>query len=149
MSPVPSRINEVNNRLFLRIHQAGNLVHKKGSAALEELGVTTQQWAVLASLSRPQVKNGMTVNEIGEYHRVSRQNISPMLRRLEKLGYIKRFRDVVDQRSRRITLTRSGRALLDRIAPVIQAVYNELLEGVPRDDQISLIHYLNRLLKNM
>ncbi len=149
MNTESAPIDEIHNRLFLRIHQSANLIHKKGSAALDQLGVTTQQWAVLASLSRPHITTGMGINEMCDYLRVSRQSLSPMLQRLEKAGYLERVRDKDDQRSRRMILTPEGRLLLSKIAPIMQSVYTDSLEGVSRDEQISIIHHLNLLLKNM
>ena len=37
---------EMANRLFCRLYQCANMLHKTGSRAVEEEGLTTQQWAV-------------------------------------------------------------------------------------------------------
>jgi hypothetical protein len=41
---------EINNWLFFRLFQAANTLHTKGTQALDEFGVTTQQWSVLGAL---------------------------------------------------------------------------------------------------
>jgi hypothetical protein len=52
---------ELANRLFFRLYQASNLMHKIGSRSVAEFSSTTQQWAVLGALSRPAVRqHGMT-----------------------------------------------------------------------------------------
>ena len=67
---------EVANRLFFRLYQASNLMHKSGSRSLAKFTSTTQQWAVLETLSRPAVrKHGMTVKELIEFLLTSRQNL--------------------------------------------------------------------------
>ena len=43
---------ELANRLFFRLYQCANMLHKTGSRAIEAEGLTTQQWAVLGALSR-------------------------------------------------------------------------------------------------
>ena len=43
---------EMANRLFFRLYQCANMLHKTGSRAVEAEGLTTQQWAVLGALSR-------------------------------------------------------------------------------------------------
>ena len=43
---------DLANRLFFRLYQCANMLHKTGSRAVEEEGLTTQQWAVLGALSR-------------------------------------------------------------------------------------------------
>ena len=35
---------DVANRLFLRLYQASNLLHKTGTRAVAGFGATTQQW---------------------------------------------------------------------------------------------------------
>ena len=77
---------EINNRLFFRLFQAANTLHTKGTQALDEFGITTQQWSVLGALSRPQAAAGMTVNELSHYLLVSRQNLTGLLSRLERDG---------------------------------------------------------------
>ena len=42
---------ELANRVFFRLYQCANMLHKTGSRAVEAEGLTTQQWAVLGALS--------------------------------------------------------------------------------------------------
>ncbi len=58
---------ELANRLFFRLYQCANMLHKTGSRAVESEGLTTQQWAVLGALSRPESKGGMSVNDLARY----------------------------------------------------------------------------------
>jgi hypothetical protein len=37
---------EIANRLFFRLYQCTNMLHKTGTRAVEKEGLTTQQWAV-------------------------------------------------------------------------------------------------------
>lgn len=52
--PVP------RNRLFFRLYQTANLLNKTCTRALEEHGVTTQQWAVLGALADPRSREGIS-----------------------------------------------------------------------------------------
>ena len=68
---------DVANRVFFRLYQASNLMHKQGTRYVGKLGTTTQQWAVLGALARPLVRDsGMTVKELIEFLEVSRQNLT-------------------------------------------------------------------------
>ncbi len=44
---------DVANRLFFRLYQSSNLMHKNGTKAVASFGSTTQQWAVMGALARP------------------------------------------------------------------------------------------------
>ena len=38
---------EMANRIFFKLYQCANMLHKTGSRAVQDEGLTTQQWAVL------------------------------------------------------------------------------------------------------
>ena len=63
---------ELANRLFFRLYQCANMLHKTGSRAVEAEGLTTQQWAVLGALSRPEAKGGMSVGDLARYLMVTK-----------------------------------------------------------------------------
>lgn len=140
---------EINNRLFFRLFQAANTLHTKGTQALDEFGVTTQQWSVLGALSRPQAAAGMTVNELSHYLLVSRQNLTGLLGRLERDGLIERLTSEEDRRSRKVKLSAKGEAQWAAIADPIHAFYDAALKGFSFDDRLTFIHYLSRLQRNM
>lgn len=138
------------NRLFFRLYQCANMLHKTGSRALEDDGLTTQQWAVLGALSRPEASEGMTVNELARYLMVSRQNLSGVLRRMEASGHLATATDEHDKRARRITMTSWGREVWTRRAlPRIHRYYGQAVDGFSEDDLTHALHYLLELLDNM
>ena len=58
---------EIANRLFFRLYQCANMLHKTGTRAVEKEGLTTQQWAVLGALSRKEAEGGMNVGDLANY----------------------------------------------------------------------------------
>lgn len=141
---------ELANRLFFRLYQCANMLHKTGTRAVEAEGLTTQQWAVLGALSRPQVERGMSVGELAEYLLVSRQNLSGLLSRMERAGHVKSAPDGEDRRSRLVTMTASGRRLWKgRALPKIHTYYSRALDGFSDADVTHALHYLLKLLDNM
>ena len=56
---------ELANRIFFKLYQCANMLHKTGSRAVQDEGLTTQQWAVLGALSRPEAAQGMGVDASG------------------------------------------------------------------------------------
>ncbi len=140
---------EINNRLFFRFFQAANTLHTKGTQALDEFGVTTQQWSVLGALSRPQASEGMSINELSRYLLVSRQNLTGLLKRLETAGYIERTTGEEDRRSRKVRLTEAGEQLWAQLADPIAHFYDDALKGMSFDDRLAFIHFISLLQKNM
>lgn len=136
---------DVANRVFFRLYQASNLMHKQGTRYVGRFGATTQQWAVLGALARPLVRDGMTVKELVEFLDVSRQNLTAVLDRLEGRGWIVRIKDKDDGRSRRIRLTDEGGAVWARMQEPIEAFYTAALSSFSQDDQLALYRLLDCL----
>jgi DNA-binding MarR family transcriptional regulator len=75
---------------------------------LDELGLTYLQYAALISLAE---ENNQTVGKLGEKLFLDSSTLTPLLKRLEAMGYVTRQRDTEDQRQVRIGLTKAGREL--------------------------------------
>lgn len=137
---------DVANRLFFRLYQGSNLMHKVGTRFVAGFRVTTQQWAVLGALSGPKARaQGMTVKDLLAFLLVSRQNLTPVLDRLEERGWIERVKDPADGRSRRIRLTPRGEELWARMLDPIAAFYTEALKELSFEEQVTLFRLLDRL----
>jgi DNA-binding MarR family transcriptional regulator len=138
------------NRMFFRLYQCANLLHKTGSHAVEAEGLTTQQWAVLGALSRASAERGMSVGELARYLLVSRQNLSGLIARMARAGHVAIAPDGQDRRSRLVTMTRSGRRVwLIRAQPKIHDFYEQALAGFSVNDIAHTLHYLLMMLENM
>ncbi len=141
---------ELANRLFFRLYQCANMLHKTGTRAVEKEGLTTQQWAVLGALSRPKAKDGMSMGDLARYLMVSRQNLSGLISRMERDGHVGSATDGRDRRSRLVTMTASGREVWTAQAqPKIHAYYEQALAGFSINAITPSLHYLLKLLDNM
>ncbi len=141
---------DLANRLFFRLYQCANMLHKTGSRAVEAEGLTTQQWAVLGALSRDGVQGGMSIGDLAKYLMVSRQNLAGLISRMERDGHIGTAPDVNDKRSRLVTMTESGHVVWNKQAlPKIHAYYEQALDGFSTNDLTHTLHYLLKLLDNM
>lgn len=139
----------LSNRLFFRLYQCANMLHKTGTRALDDYHITTQQWAVLGALTRPDFLKGVAVGDLAAFLLVSRQNLAGVLSRLEAMDYVERTVDANDNRSRLIRLTDKGRSLWDEnMRPVISDYYDAALAGYSTEDRIHMIHYLDKMLSN-
>ena len=78
---------------------------------LEELGVTYPQYLVLLVLWE---RDEATVGELGDRLRLDYGTLSPLLKRLEREGLVRRVRRAEDERSVRVSLTEQGIALRGR-----------------------------------
>ncbi|MBD1548800.1 MarR family winged helix-turn-helix transcriptional regulator [Roseibium aggregatum] len=145
-----TNIDDLANRLFFRLYQCANIMHKTGTRALEETRITTQQWAIIGALARDGMEEGISVGDLTRFLLVSRQNLTGVLSRLEAQGLIERVVSPVDSRSRLIRLSAKGRDVWRRdMSAKIAAFYDAALEGFSTTDKIHAIHYFDKLLTNM
>lgn len=141
---------DLANRLFFRLYQCANMLHKTGSRAVEAEGLTTQQWAVLGALSRPAAGGGMSIGDLARYLKVSRQNLSGVVSRMERDGHLCSAPDGRDRRSRLVSMTPEGRHVWQVLAqPKIRAYYERALADFSVDDMTHTLHYLLKMLGNM
>ncbi len=141
---------ELANRLFFRLYQCANMLHKTGSRAVEAEGLTTQQWAVLGALSREIAEGGMSVGDLARYLMVSRQNLAGLLGRMERDGHLTVAPDTRDRRSRIVTMTEAGRHVWRDLAlPKIHAYYGQILGDFSINDAAHMLHYLLKMIENM
>lgn len=73
---------------------------------LDDLGLTYLQYAALIALAE---QDQQTVGGLGEKLFLDSSTLTPLLKRLEAMGFVTRKRDPEDERQVRIGLTRAGR----------------------------------------
>ena len=82
--------------------------YRKG---LEDLGLTYPQWIAIVALWE---QDGQTVSELGEKMFLESNTLTPILKKLEAMGYLRRERNPADERQVRISLTETGRQLREK-----------------------------------
>ena len=96
---------------------------------LEPLGLTHPQYLVMLALWQ---RMPLSVRQLSELLQLDPGTLSPLLKRLEAIGYLHRERDRADERTLAITLTPTGRALRSRAEQIPPAVIERL--GMPIED---------------
>jgi DNA-binding MarR family transcriptional regulator len=108
--------------------------------ALRDLGLTYPQYLVMLVLWE---HGELPVKQIGEHLRLDSGTLSPLLKRLETAGLVRRERSAADERSVTVSLTEAGRELR---RPALQVPRRILAAtGLPLDDVRSLRALLDRL----
>jgi DNA-binding MarR family transcriptional regulator len=78
---------------------------------LEELGVTYTQWIAIVALWE---QDHQTVSSLGEKLFLESNTLTPILKKLETLGFLRRGRDPKDERQVIVSLTDVGRGLREK-----------------------------------
>lgn len=119
--------------LCFALHSTAHAVHAAYAPLLQPLGLTYPQYLVLVSLSH---RDGQTVGQVGTELRLESNTLTPLLKRMESAGWLRRSRDGKDERQVRLSLTEDGRALAARAADLPRAFAEKT--GVPLSDLADL-----------
>ncbi|HEU0102721.1 MAG TPA: MarR family transcriptional regulator [Mycobacteriales bacterium] len=108
---------------------------------LEPLQLTHPQYLVMLSLWE---RAPRSVKDISAALRLDPATLSPLLKRLEALGYLSRTRSTADERMLVVELTDAGRALRAEAEKIPPAVVERL--GMPVEDLVGLHQALTRVI---
>ena len=101
--------------LCFAVYSANHAFNRVYKPLLDELGLTYPQYLVMVLLWE---QDDQTVGSLGEKLFLESSTLTPVLKRLEALGHVKRTRDPVDERQVRVRLTERGRALRQKARDV-------------------------------
>ncbi|MGY0486209.1 MarR family winged helix-turn-helix transcriptional regulator [Streptomyces sp. WG-D5] len=115
-------------------------------ALLKDLGLTYPQYLVMLVLWEAAPEEGpLPVKRLGERLRLDSGTLSPLLKRLETNGLVRRERSTTDERSVTVTLTEAGTALKPRAAEVPRKIATAT--GFDLTEIESLRSHLDRLTR--
>jgi DNA-binding MarR family transcriptional regulator len=108
---------------------------------LEPMGLTHPQYLVMLALWEHEP---LRVNELARLLQLDPGTLSPLLKRLEASGYLRRERDSQDERALAVVLTEKGRALRDDALAIPPAIVERL--GLPLNELLELHKRLTQVI---
>ena len=98
----PSRLGSM---LCFTVYSTAHAFNRAYKPLLDALGLTYPQYLTMFALWE---HDDLTVKELGELLHLDSGTLTPLLKRLEAMGLVRRVRDTADERSVRISLTPAG-----------------------------------------
>ena len=111
----------LDSMLCFAVYAAGHAFTRFYKPRLEALDLTYPQYLVFVALWE---RDDITVGALGQRLFLDSGTITPLLKRLEARGLVRRKRDADDERQVRIQLTPDGRALQARAQAIPLQVAN-------------------------
>lgn len=109
----------LGNQLCFALYSTSLAMSKVYRPLLAPLGLTYPQYVVMLALWEC---DGLSIGELGARVALDSGTLTPLLKRLQALGYIERTRSAADERQVLITLTRRGAELQAKAEPVREQV---------------------------
>ena len=101
----------LENQFCFALYSTSLAMTKTYKVLLDKVGLTYPQYLVMLVLWK---KDDVLVKDIGELLLLDSGTLTPLLKRLEVLGFLTRTRDQQDERQVRIALTSEGKQLKRR-----------------------------------
>jgi MarR family transcriptional regulator, organic hydroperoxide resistance regulator len=137
----PDDLLKLGNQVCFALAVASRSVIALYRPVLEPLGLTHPQYLVMLALWE---QSPRTVAAIGRELQLEPATLSPLLKRLEVSGFVRRERDHEDERMLRVTLTEKGRRLREKALDVPPQIIQKL--GLELPELESLRVALHRVI---
>jgi len=134
----------LDNQLCFPLYAASRLVIKLYKPFLDRHGLTYTQYIAMMALWE---KDDVAVSELGERLFLDSGTLTPLLKKLEASGFIRRERDAADERTVRIQLTGQGKKLQKAMVDVPRQMASCV--HIERDDAGNLHELLHDLIRNL
>ena len=111
MKPSDAKSPKPADFLCFAIYSANLAFGRAYRPILDELGLTYTQYIAIIALWE---EDKQTVSSLGEKLFLESNTLTPILKKLESLGYLKRERSAADERQVIVSLTDAGRQLREK-----------------------------------
>lgn len=133
---------KLENQLCFPLYVCAKEVVRSYTPLLEPLGLTYTQYIAMMALWE---HKSLTVKEMGRLLMLDSGTLTPMLKKMEKAGWLKRERSRKDERKVIITITDEGELLQEKAAEVSVRMAQCITLG--NEEAIQLYTLLKRLMK--
>ncbi|GAA2752822.1 MULTISPECIES: MarR family winged helix-turn-helix transcriptional regulator [Kitasatospora] len=134
----------LDHQICFSLHAASRAFGGLYRDALKDLGLTYPQYLAMMVLWE---HGTLPVKRIGEHLRLDSGTLSPLLKRLEAAGLVRRERSPEDERSVTVTPTEAGLALREQALNVPRRIL--AATGLPLEDVIALRTMLESITANL
>lgn len=134
----------LENQLCFPLYACAKEVIRQYRKPLEALNLTYTQYIVMMALWE---SGSMTEGELGRIVHLDSGTLAPLLKRLDRMGYITRTRPDDNERRLMLTLTEAGEALRERALSVPEAMRGCV--DLPTEELMQLKYLLDKALSRM
>ena len=132
--------------LWIRLAMTFNVLYQEIKRELSKEHLTVPQLEIISCLDRTK---GLPLSEIAERLLVTGGNITGIIDRLERGGYVHRERDKTDRRVIRALLTEKGLELYKSFLPRYKEVMHRINSGLTVQERKQLQQLLKKLAQGV
>ncbi|MCV9943728.1 MULTISPECIES: MarR family winged helix-turn-helix transcriptional regulator [unclassified Rhizobium] len=141
---IPQEEKRLEKQLCFAVYATAHAFTRAYKPILDRVGLTYPQYLVMLVLWE---RGELPVKTIGEQLDLDSGTLSPLLKRLEQSGLIKRIRDLRDERQVIVSLTQQGQAMKGEIDTIMTAIGQAA--GCTLQEMAEMRDMLHRLRGNL
>ena len=122
------------------VYSASHIITRAYAPMLKALGLTYPQYITMTMLWE---KDHQSVGDLCKRLRMESNTLTPLLKRVEALGLIKRKRDAKDERRVLVSLTGAGKSMQEKAPPITACMIQAT--GMTPKELGDLVHNLRVL----
>lgn len=134
---------ELGHELTRAVLTTADVFLREGQRLFRPHGITAAQYNVLSVLAS--AEGGLSQRELGDVLVVDRSNVTGLVDRMEKAGWVRRADDPADRRVYRVLLTPAGRKVWRAISPLYEQVVVQVTGGLTEKEAHVALKILGRL----
>jgi DNA-binding MarR family transcriptional regulator len=136
-------LSELGHELTRAVLTTADAFLREGQRLFRPHGITAAQYNVLSVLAA--AGEGMSQRELGDVLVVDRSNVTGLIDRMEKAGWVRRTDDPADRRVYRVKITAAGKRLWADVSPRYQEVVIQVTKGLTEKEVRAALIVLQRL----
>ncbi|WP_436871195.1 MarR family winged helix-turn-helix transcriptional regulator [Staphylococcus arlettae] len=114
--------NYLERQLCFLFYVSSKEIIKKYTSYLKEFDLTYTGYIVLLAIESDEKIN---IKSLGERVFLDSGTLTPLLKKLEKKGYVDRIRETNDERNLQISLTEKGKSIQEPLSKISMQVFGE------------------------
>lgn len=135
---------KLDNQLCFALYVSSKEVIRKYKPLLDPLGLTYTSYIALMALWE---QDNVTIKDLGKRLYLDSGTLTPLLKKLENLGYITRNRSISDERNVYVKLTPEGNELKAKVAHIPQKLICS--SNVDIKNAVQLLPILQQFMKEI
>ncbi len=143
--PIIHRAHEA----LLSVVVTGNLLTREAQRALAPYGITEAQFNVLMILTYQSEDGGMSQTDLGRMLLVNRSNVTGLVDRMEKAGWVRRIPSPSDRRMNRVEITPEGTGLLERAHHAYYGRVETIMRDLPDTERRGLVELTEKVRRGI
>lgn len=141
-------IGEIANRTIIELQKTAEILEEIHNRFFNKFDISSTKFNLLVILYNSS-EDGITLSEIGEEMLVTKANITGLVDRLERQGYVIRKRHSKDRRKVIAAITEQGKKFTEKVIEEYKVWSKDVMTILDDDEKSQLLNLFKKLQKGL